>query len=42
MIIDKILIVANYNIPYLNMEEIFGENWQAGDDVSIFNELPNN
>ena len=33
MIIDKILIVANFNIPYLNMEEIFGENWQAGDDV---------
>jgi len=42
MIIDKILIVACYNIPYLNMEVIFGEYWQAGDDVSIFNDLPNN
>ena len=42
MIIDKILIVANFNIPYLNMEEIFGGNWQAGDDVSIFNGLPKN
>jgi hypothetical protein len=43
MIIDKILIVACFDIPYLNMEEIYGEDlWVAGDDVSIFTDLPNN
>jgi hypothetical protein len=42
MFIDKILIVACFDIPYLNMEDIYGELWVAGDDVSIFNDLPNN
>jgi len=43
MIIDKILIVACFDIPYLNMEEIYGEDlWVAGEDVSIFTDLPDN
>jgi hypothetical protein len=43
MIIDKMLIVACFDIPYLNMEEIYGDNlWGAGDDISIFSELPDN
>jgi hypothetical protein len=42
MIIDKILIVACFDIPYLNMEDIYGDLWEAGDDVSIFNDLPDN
>jgi len=42
MFIDKILIVACFDIPYLNMEDIYGELWVAGDDASIFNDLPNN
>jgi len=43
MIIDKILIVACFDIPYLNMEEIYGDDlWVAGDDVSVFTDLPKN
>ena len=40
--IDKILIVANFDIPYLNMQDIFGDLWDFGEDDSVLNDLKNN
>jgi hypothetical protein len=41
-VIDKILIVANFDIPYLNMQDIFGDLWDFGEDDSVLNDLKNN
>ena len=42
IVIDKILIVANFDIPYLNMQDIFGDLWDYGEDDSVFDDLTDN
>jgi len=41
-VIDKILIVANFDIPYLNMQDIFGDLWDFGEDDSVLDDLKDN
>ena len=43
MIIDNILMIATFDIPYCDMDNIFGPDlWDYGDDSSILEELANN
>lgn len=42
MIMTNLLIVANFDIPFVNMDDIFGPDlWDLGNDDSVLTELPN-